>query len=178
MKIYVIGSTGSGKTTTASTLSRRYSVPVYMLDEIVWDNSTGFIGKRKPDNVRDGEITKMLAEDSWIAEGIYSKEWMLPVLRAADFVLILTPSKLVRDYRLVKRYLLSKIRDQEPKEDLIFLYKNVTWGHRFERNEMPELLRLLSTEKVNYYQYSGKDAAAYVSKEIISSAVGIRLSGC
>jgi adenylate kinase family enzyme len=166
MKICIIGSTGSGKTTTASTLSKRYSVAAYLLDEIVWDNSTGYVGKKQPEEVRDGAIARMLVEESWIAEGIYSKEWMLPVFHAADFVLILSPSKLVRDYRLVKRYLRSKMCNEEPKEDLVFLYKNITWGHAFERNEMSGLLDLLNREQIRYYQYSGVNAAAYASERM------------
>ena len=166
MKIYIIGSTGSGKTTTASTLSKRYSVAAYSLDEIVWDNSKGFVGKKQPEEVRDGAIARMLAEESWIAEGIYSKAWMLPVFHAADFALILSPSKLVRDYRLVKRYLRSKICTAQPKEDLVALYKNVTWGHAFETNKMPGLLDLLNREQITYCQYSGMDAAAYASEKM------------
>ena len=74
MKIYITGSPGSGKTTSAWELSRRYSIPAYELDEIVWDNSEGFTGAKHPVDARDGKIAEMLGMRSWVAEGFYFDE--------------------------------------------------------------------------------------------------------
>jgi len=167
MKIYVTGSTGSGKTTTAMELSHRYCIPAYILDEIVWDNSEGFSGKRHPGEVRDGTIADMLGMPSWVAEGIYYNGWMLPVLRAVDFVLVLTPPRFVRDYRLVKRYIHSKFQNDRQKESLAQTYRDLTWGHAYERDKMPGLIGLLDREGIDYYLYSGNNAAEYLSEEIL-----------
>ncbi len=105
--------------------------------------------------------------ESWVAEGIDFKEWMLPVLHAVDFVLILTPPRFVRDFRLVKRYIQSKFRQGLQKQTLVQLYKDLKLGHAFERDKMPGLTDLLNREGVNYYLYSGNNAAEYISEEIV-----------
>jgi adenylate kinase family enzyme len=167
VKIYVTGSTGSGKTTVALELSRQFSAPAFMMDEIVWDNSKGFTGKRYSDEARDAKIAKMLGMQSWVAEGIYFDEWMLPVLHAVDFVLILTPPTFVRDYRLVKRCVQSRFQVGRRKEGLALLYKNIKWGHAFERNKMPGLVDLLDREGIKYYRYSRNNAIDYVFEELV-----------
>ena len=167
MKMYITGSTGSGKTTVAQELSRQFSVPTFKIDDIVWDNSKGYTGKKFPDEVRDGKIAEMMVNQSWIAEGIYFNDWLLPVLRAVDFVLILMPPTFVRDYRLVKRCIQSRFQTGRQKENLVLLYKNLKWGHAFERNKMPGLIELLDREDIQYCLYYGNHAVTYVSEELV-----------
>lgn len=40
-KIYLIGIVGSGKTTLATVLSKKYNIQAYELDKIVWDDEQG-----------------------------------------------------------------------------------------------------------------------------------------
>jgi len=134
---------------------------------MVWNNSKGFIGNRHPDEVRDDRIAEMLGLRSWVAEGIYYNDWMLPVLHAVEFVLVLTPPRFVRDYRLVKRYMQSKFRKGRQKESLVQTYRDLTWGHAYERDKLPGLIDLLDREGIDYHLYSGNNAAEYASEKLV-----------
>lgn len=155
MKIYITGSTGSGKTTTAACLSEKLGLPFYKIDEIVWDNTNGYAAKKHPEEARNKQILDISRTDPWIAEGIYFQEWMLPLLKSADFIFILSPPKIVRDFRLLKRYIKSKFSRKQLTENLLFLYKNISWGHGFEKNKLPLLLELLHEDNIPYHLYSG-----------------------
>lgn len=37
-KVYIIGQVGSGKTTLAKNISKRYGISYYELDKVVWDD--------------------------------------------------------------------------------------------------------------------------------------------
>jgi adenylate kinase family enzyme len=51
-KIHIIGSVGSGKTTLARNLSRKYSIPYYELDNVVWKRHNAE-DKRRSEEERD-----------------------------------------------------------------------------------------------------------------------------
>jgi adenylate kinase family enzyme len=162
MKIYITGSTGSGKTTTAESLSKRFAVPHFKLDEIVWDNTNGYSAKKHPAEIRDKNIQALLTFDSWIAEGIYFHEWMLPLLNSVDFVLLLSPSRSVRDFRLCKRYIKSKFNNKILSEDLVMLSKNIKWGRGFETNKLPHLMELLLGNGIEHYSYDGSSPVEFI----------------
>ncbi len=166
MKIYITGPPGSGKTRLAHELSRRFAAPAYELDEIVWDNSEGFTGKKHPVAARDGKIAEMLRKQSWITEGFYFDEWMLPVLHAVDFVLILAPPKLVRSCWLIKRSMRSWFQFGPRKEGLGILITHLKMAHAFDRDKIPRMIDFLNREQVRHHLYSGNNSADYVMKEL------------
>ena len=45
MKIHIIGCSGSGKTYLANTLSKKYNISHFDLDDIQWDNNAKGYGK-------------------------------------------------------------------------------------------------------------------------------------
>ncbi|SFG86647.1 hypothetical protein SAMN02982927_03028 [Sporolactobacillus nakayamae] len=51
-RIPIIGSVGSGKTTLARMLSKIYTIPYYVLDNVVW-NQTSSGDLRRSDEERD-----------------------------------------------------------------------------------------------------------------------------
>ena len=68
MKIDIIGSVASGKTTLAKTLSQIYNVPYYEKDNVVWERtSTG--DKKRTDEERDKIFYNIIKSDDWIVEG-------------------------------------------------------------------------------------------------------------
>ena len=52
MKIHIIGGSGSGKSHLAETLSAKYGIPHYDLDELQWDSSGAYGQERAPEERR------------------------------------------------------------------------------------------------------------------------------
>ena len=68
MKIDIIGSVASGKTTLARKISQKYNVPHYEKDNVVWDRTPDGDRKRSPEE-RDLYFQKIISGDDWIVEG-------------------------------------------------------------------------------------------------------------
>ena len=114
MKIYIIGTMGSGKTTLANKLSKKLNIPHYELDEIFW--------KRKFDIRRSNEeckkeLKKLSKKKKWIIEGVFSK-WIEPGIKESDMVVWLDPPF----FKLVYRLIFRKIKRKGLKEK---------WGDTF-----------------------------------------------
>lgn len=87
MKIDIIGSVASGKTTLAAALSKKYNVPYYEKDNIVWERTENGDRKRTED-ARDKMFMDILSEDSWIVEGS-PRECLKESFEASDYILFL-----------------------------------------------------------------------------------------
>lgn len=72
MKIRIIGSCGSGKSTMARELSEIYNIPYYEIDNIIWDRSSDKL--KYPEEVRDATLRSIIYSDSWIVEGVQYKD--------------------------------------------------------------------------------------------------------
>lgn len=68
MKIDIIGSVASGKTTLAKKISTEYQVPYYEKDNIVWERTLNGDKKRTPEE-RDKIFEEIIQSDNWIVEG-------------------------------------------------------------------------------------------------------------
>lgn len=106
MKIYIMGSTGSGKTTFARNLSCKYGIEYYELDKIVWDDDNGNIKRT------DGEIEKLfqaiLRKDDWIIEDV-GRSKFIKGREEADRIYYIKISRIKAYFRVVKRWLYQKI---------------------------------------------------------------------
>ena len=68
MKIDIIGSVASGKTTLAKRISKKYGIPYYEKDNIVWKRTLNGDVKRNPEE-RDKFFYDIINENNWIVEG-------------------------------------------------------------------------------------------------------------
>ena len=68
MKIDIIGSVASGKTTLAKNISLKYQVPHYEKDNIVWQRTDAGDKMRTPEE-RDALFKQIIESDNWIVEG-------------------------------------------------------------------------------------------------------------
>lgn len=133
MKIRIIGPCGSGKSTAAKRLSQRYGLPSYELDNMVWDRSTP-VNKRYPKEIRDALLKAAMSQDSWIMEGVDSG-WSADTFREADLIFVMNPHVLVRDYRILRRFILARtgIKPWNYKQSLGNLWTMVVkWNHGYE----------------------------------------------
>lgn len=72
MKIYIMGSTGAGKTTLAKILSRIYNIKYYELDKIVYDQKHLEVHRKDEEIEKDFET--IINNDSWIIEDEEEKD--------------------------------------------------------------------------------------------------------
>ncbi|GBF71904.1 hypothetical protein PA598K_00117 [Paenibacillus sp. 598K] len=107
MKIRIVGACGSGKTTLARTLSQTYDVPYYELDNLTWDRSEG-PSRRRAVEERDRLLQEIVSADKWIIEGA-QHTWGRESLELADVILILQPHRLLRDFRVFRRFVRTRL---------------------------------------------------------------------
>lgn len=102
MKIYVIGSSGSGKTTYAKLLSKKYHLTHYNADYLRYIQLENVRGRmeRDMDEYKKiiGDISK---SDDWIFEGAQS---IPSLLKNSDWIVWLNPGLLVALFRQWKRF--------------------------------------------------------------------------
>lgn len=105
MKIYIVGSVASGKSTLARRLSQKAGIPCYHLDEVVrFKNPNGEFGntKRTPEE-REALFQKILSADCIIEDT--GRECFSEGLQWADQIVVLQLSRAVRYRRIILRHI-------------------------------------------------------------------------
>ncbi|WP_211748622.1 shikimate kinase [Paenibacillus sp. Marseille-Q4541] len=132
MKIRIVGSCGSGKSTLARKLSREYGIPYFEIDNMIWNRE--YEGVRYSQAERDERFKDTLEMKTWIMEGVQF-DWTTESFEQADVILILNPSVIIRDYRIVKRFVLSRTGFQQwnYKQSVKNLCKMmIEWNHGYD----------------------------------------------
>jgi adenylate kinase family enzyme len=99
-RVLVIGSGGAGKSTFASTLSRRTGLPLIHLDALYW--RPGWI--EPPAAEWDETIEHLLGGDQWIMDGNYGRT-LERRLAACDMVIFLDLPRVLCLQRILRRRL-------------------------------------------------------------------------
>ena len=73
MKIYIMGSTGAGKTYLSKILSDKYNIEAFELDKIVYDQNNLMTHRSDKDIEKD--FNKIINKKSWIIEDIGRKRY-------------------------------------------------------------------------------------------------------
>ncbi|MEW5908121.1 MAG: hypothetical protein AB1643_03035 [Patescibacteria group bacterium] len=99
-KIYIIGTGRSGKSFLANKLSQKTDIKHYDLDDVVFVE----IGKKIRDiEERNKELAKILESQSWIIEGAYTEEWIMPALEEADAIVWVNTSRTIKLLRFFRK---------------------------------------------------------------------------
>lgn len=114
-RIFIFGIAGSGKTTLAKKLSEKLKINHYDLDEIYFKKDE-FI--RRTEKNRKKLISKIVKNKNWIVEGAHTGEWVYPILKKADLVIILKTNIIKCKYRTLARYFKRKFQKYPKKESL------------------------------------------------------------
>lgn len=136
MKIRIIGSCGSGKTYMARRLATKYGLPHIETDNLVWDRSEP--NKRYPEEVRDSMLQDIVAGPDWVIEGVHHK-WGQESFTEADLIFIIRPHALLRDIRVVRRFIKTRMGMERSNYKQTFrnLYEMLlVWNREFDREHM------------------------------------------
>lgn len=107
VKIHIIGGSGSGKSHLAETLSAKYGIPHYDLDELQWDSSGAYRQKRAPEE-RRRLLDDILEKPDWVIEGVYHS-WCLRCFEEADMIYLLSVPRYKYRYRILRRFARRKL---------------------------------------------------------------------
>ncbi|WP_205207638.1 DNA topology modulation protein FlaR [Bacillus sp. P14.5] len=143
MKINMIGSVGSGKSTLGRRISSEMGIPLYELDNVVWQrNESGDI--RNSPEVRDKEFNRIIKQKDWIIEGVHHT-WTTNGFREADIIIYLDTPVMVRNWRILKRFTVQKLGFEKGnyKQTWSMLRKMYQWNYQFEKVSKPEIMNIL-----------------------------------
>jgi adenylate kinase family enzyme len=163
LKIHIIGSVGSGKTTLARKLSNKLRIPHYELDNVVWKRNKPRDIKRT-DEERDQLLSTIIHSKTWIIEGAHYNEWIFQSFNNADLIIFLDTDNSKRKYRIIRRFILQLLRIEQSNYKPTFeIFRNMfIWNDNFESRIKPKVINKLG-------QYSSKSITLKDTMEIISS---------
>lgn len=160
-KIYIIGPVGSGKTTFATKLSKKYNIKYYELDKVSWDDDNGHVKRSDKEALRI--FKKIIRKDNWIIEDIGRDKFKLG-RDYADVIYYIKLSKLRSYLRVSKRWFKQRIgkeRYNHPPTIGQFFYFISTVNSYYKK----EKSRLKSLEEY-------KDKLRYVTNKDMKEIVG------
>lgn len=154
MKIYIIGSVGSGKTTLARKVSAKLQVPHFETDNFVWSRHPA--GDRRNEiDLRDQLLQDAIGLDEWVIEGVHI-DWTDPGLQEADQIIFLDLPSQKRVWRIIKRYIRQLLRLEKAnyKPTFSMFRRMFKWNKYFEEQMKPEFLMKFSAyeHKVHRFQ--------------------------
>lgn len=103
MRIDIIGSVASGKTTLAKKLSAKYQIAFYEKDNIVWERTPNG-DKRRNSEERDKMFQQILEQDHWIVEGS-PRDILQESFACCDYIIFLDINTFTRLFRVFRRWL-------------------------------------------------------------------------
>ena len=106
MKIYIIGSPASGKTTLSKILSKKYNIESYELDKLVFDDDNNHI--RRDDKTISKLFNDILSKDSFIIEDV-GRTKFIKDLEKCDKIYYINIKKRGIYKRVIKRWINQKL---------------------------------------------------------------------
>ncbi|HEU5140791.1 MAG TPA: hypothetical protein VFT51_12500 [Bacillales bacterium] len=135
-RIRIIGYCGSGKTYISKKLSIKLDLPMYELDNFVWDRQSSE-DRRNSDAERDAALRKVVNQDKWIIEGVHYT-WTYETFSRADVIFVIHSNKWLNDWGIIKRYLKEKthIEKANYEQSLRLIFKGFGWIHNYDIHEV------------------------------------------
>lgn len=134
MKILIVGTVGTGKTTLAKKLSKQYKIEYYEIDLIVHDDENS--GKKRTIDEQNDIIKKINKNEDWIIEGVLRKN-LEYLLKLADKIIYLNIPKYKRNIRILTRFIKQnlKIEKANYKPDFKMLKNMYKWSKEDEERK-------------------------------------------
>ena len=148
-KIYIIGPVGSGKTTLAKHLSKKYNIPYFELDKVIYDD---FIGMKRSSFEIDNIFSDILKEEEWIIEDVGRDVFHLGIVEA-DMVYYLDVPGFILYKRCFFRWIKQKIGFMEYSyyltiSSLFQMFEWVNAGKEKKNEKLSIILELSKNHKV------------------------------
>jgi len=105
MRINVVGTSGSGKSTFAKSIAKKFNAPYVQMDEIYWKPNW----KESCDEEFFSKVEEVVSTDRWILDGNYKRTIPIKWKRVQMVVYLDLPFHVVL-YRIIKRSFLRGIR--------------------------------------------------------------------
>ena len=162
MKIRIIGSCGSGKSFISREVAILLGINNYEMDNFVFDRNE--VNKRYSEEIRDEKLRDIVNQESWIIEGVHYK-WALDSFKLADYIFILSPPAIIRDYRVIKRFIRTRIglEDWNYKQSFKNLLQMFAYNRRFDREHTRNIINF--TDQFAFKRYivrSSKELKEYL----------------
>ncbi len=97
-RVMIVGGPGSGKTWLADVMGKRLGLPVYSVDDAVWDEH----GHLRPAPEIDDIVRALSMQGRWIIESGNTRTYAERA-RRADIIIWLMPPQWIRVYRILCR---------------------------------------------------------------------------
>ena len=105
-KIYIIGPVGSGKTTFAEGLSKKYNIKYYELDKVSWDDDNGNIKRLEKEAKK--LFNNIIKNKKWIIEDV-GRDKFKQGRQEADIIYYIKISRLKSYFRVSKRWIRQRL---------------------------------------------------------------------
>lgn len=131
MKLDIIGSVASGKTTLAREISMKYHIPFYEKDNVVWERTPR--GDQKRSLEEQNRIFKEIIEsENWIVEGSPRKQ-LQESFACCDYIILLDVNTYIRLFRVFRRWIRQRTGKEKYNSEptLKFLFYNIKWVFEF-----------------------------------------------
>ena len=143
MKIHIIGCSGSGKTYLAKSLSKKYNIPHFDLDDIQWDNNAQVYGVKMSPEKRNVLFQKILSSREWIIEGVYYA-WVQQSFDEADIIYVLDMPEYLYKNRIIIRSIKRKLGILKGKKETFkSVYNLLKWTDTFQNKNLKEIKNIL-----------------------------------
>lgn len=165
MKIYIVGSVGSGKTTLARKVAASLHIPHFETDNFVWNHQpTG--DTRNDIDVRNQLLIDAVQLEEWVIEGVHI-DWTDEALLVADQIIFLDIPVHKRTRRIIRRYIrqLLKIEKVNYKPTFTIFRKMFQWNRYFEEQMKPLFLTKFEVfgTKVHYL-YTNEEVEEWLQR--------------
>lgn len=120
-RIWILGTSGSGKTFLAKKISNVLRIKHYDLDNIFWLRK---YDKKRNEEDRIKKLNKICKTKKWIIEGVFTS-WVGNAIKKSDLVIWLDVRPSIMIWRIINRFIRRKSKHKENLRDLITLIKYV-----------------------------------------------------
>lgn len=122
-------------------------IPHYETDNFVWER--GELQRKFPPETRDRLLREAVQSEAWIIEGVHHK-WGRESFEHADIIFIISPNRLVRDFRMFRRFVRTRLGMERANYKQSFknlLIMTFEWNRGFDRVAMKEIAELTEPYK-------------------------------
>lgn len=165
MKLYIVGSTASGKSTLARQIAKRTHIPCFHLDEVVYeeDPTDSWGNRKRTEQQRDALFHEILARQDYVIEDC-GRAYFFDGMLQADTVILLDIPRWVRKKRIMQRYIKQKLGIEKCiyKPNLGMVKLMFGWLKVFDTGEDGGQARIAQVSEKTVVLHNNREISAYL----------------